>query len=94
MNLKEQLTAEINILDFGANWCVYCRKIAQEFDEVLAECKNVKIIKIDTDKEPDLATEYGIEALPTLVFIKNGVEVHRFAGFTTAENLIEIIKSL
>lgn len=74
-NFKQQvLEADKPVLvDFWAPWCVYCRRIAPAFDKI-AEQQEDKLIfaKINIDDVPDIAEEYGIDTIPTLLIFKNG----------------------
>lgn len=74
-NFKQQvLEADKPVLvDFWAPWCVYCRRIAPAFDKI-AEQQEDKLIfaKINVDDVPDIAEEYGIDTIPTLLIFKNG----------------------
>ena len=74
-NFKQQvLEADKPVLvDFWAQWCVYCRRIAPAFDKI-AEQQEDKLIfaKINIDDVPEIAEEYGIDTIPTLFIFKNG----------------------
>lgn len=74
-NFRQQvLEADKPVLvDFWAPWCVYCRRIAPAFDKI-AEQQEDKLIfaKINVDDVPDIAEEYGIDTIPTLLIFKNG----------------------
>lgn len=74
-NFKQQvLEADKPVLvDFWAQWCVYCRRIAPAFDKI-AEQQEDKLIfaKINIDEVPDIAEEYGIDTIPTLLIFKDG----------------------
>lgn len=77
------------VLDFSAEWCVWCKKLEPTLKELEKKYNgSVEFQTIDTDKESQLAATYKIKGLPTLVFInKNGEEVGRIEGFTSAENI-------
>lgn len=69
------------IVDFWAVWCGPCRQIAPALDELATEfAGRVKVAKLNVDHNPEVAGRYGIRSIPTLVVIKNGVEVDRLIG--------------
>jgi thioredoxin 1 len=65
---------KIEILKFSATWCGPCRVLAQTLKDVEG------ITNIDIDKDRETPAKYGIRSVPTLVFLKDGVEVHRKSG--------------
>lgn len=96
-SFEEMLTgSELPVLvDFYAAWCGPCQMMGPVLDEVNARLKNrIQVVKIDTEKYQDLATEHRIYALPTLVLFKQGKPVQRFEGFVSAEQLIPKLESL
>ena len=62
------------LLDFWASWCGPCRMLSPVVDEVAEERTDVKVGKVNVDEEPDLARRFGVMSIPTVVFLKNGVE--------------------
>lgn len=82
------------LVDFYATWCGPCQMMAGILEQVNAQMKHqVKVIKIDTDKYPQIATEHQIQALPTLVLFKQGQPVERIEGVVPAEKLIERLQA-
>ncbi|NEQ81277.1 MAG: thioredoxin [Moorea sp. SIO2I5] len=83
------------LVDFYAIWCGPCQMMTPILEQVNAELKDrLKVVKIDTDKYPQLASQYGIEALPTLVLFKNGQPQQRIEGLRQAEDLIQLLQAL
>ncbi|MBD2035617.1 thioredoxin [Phormidium sp. FACHB-592] len=83
------------LVDFYATWCGPCQMMAGILEQVNAQMKHqVKVIKIDTEKYPQLASEHQIHALPTLVLFKQGQPVERIEGVVPAEQLIQRLKAL
>ncbi|MDG6243145.1 MAG: thioredoxin domain-containing protein [Methanolobus sp.] len=83
------------LLDFSATWCGPCKmqkphleKVSQEFGDKV----DVKVIDVDQDQS--LAAQYGIQAVPTLIIVKDGAPVKRFTGLTTSAILIEELKKV
>ena len=70
------------LVDFWAPWCVPCRKIAPLLEQfALENAEAIKVVKINTDENMNLATNYRIDSIPTLILFKDGQVVERFVGF-------------
>jgi thioredoxin len=83
------------LVDFYATWCGPCRMLAPILDQVQALLRGkLQIVKIDTDRYPDLASHYEIHALPTMVLFKKGQPVERIEGVMPPEQLIERLTPL
>ena len=68
------------LLDFWASWCGPCRMVGPILDEIAAEREDIKVCKINIDEEPELANEYQVMSIPTLMVMKNGEIVKQAAG--------------
>ena len=69
------------VIDFWATWCGPCKKLAPVIEELASEYEGRAIIgKCDVEENDELAEKFGIMNVPTVVFIKNGVEVKRLSG--------------
>lgn len=90
----QDLAEGISVLDFYANWCMPCKMESSELIKLEENNPSISIFKINTDIEMDLAEEFGITALPTLVFMKNGKEMSRHVGFIPHNDLQEIIDNI
>lgn len=84
---------KIVLVDFWATWCGPCQMIAPVVEEI-AKQGNVKVGKVNVDEEQDLAIEYGVMSIPTLIFFKNGNKVKEAVGFHSKSELKEIINGL
>jgi thioredoxin 1 len=76
------------LVDFWATWCGPCRMQAPILDQVAEEAKTTLIAKVDVDQFNDLAAQYGIASIPTLVIFKDGKEVQRFVGVQNKATLL------
>lgn len=78
------------LVDFYAVWCGPCQMMSPILQEVNDQLKGrLAVVKIDTDKYPDLASRYHIYALPTLVLFKEGEPVDRIEGLLHTEQIVE-----
>ncbi|MCL2923155.1 MAG: thioredoxin [Trichodesmium sp. MAG_R04] len=96
-NFNELLTgSDLPVLvDFYATWCGPCKMMAPILEEVNQQMKNkIRIIKIDTDKYPQLASQYHIEALPTLVLFKNGQAIEKIEGLVQTPQLLKHLNGI
>ena len=64
------------LIDFYADWCMPCRRLAPIIDQIAEECPEYVICKVNVDDEPALASQFGVSSIPTLVVIRNG-ELYR-----------------
>ncbi|MBQ6796364.1 MAG: thioredoxin [Clostridia bacterium] len=89
----EVLNSPIPVLvDFFATWCGPCRMLAPVLESVAEDYEDkVKFVKLDVDEAGDIAREYSIMSIPTLIIIKNGEEVAKQVGSLGAEALEEWI---
>ena len=94
-NFKEEvLNSNIPVLiDFYATWCGPCKMMSPIVEEIAKEMEGkIKVYKIDTDEEQDLAIEYGIMSIPTFMIFKDGKNVATAVGRRDKEELIKMIK--
>ncbi len=83
------------LVDFYATWCGPCQMMSPILEQVGASLRDrVQVVKIDTDRYPTIASQYQIQALPTLVLFKNGQPVERIEGVVQANQLVQHLASL
>ncbi|MBO7445748.1 MAG: thioredoxin [Bacteroidales bacterium] len=81
---------QLVVVDFWATWCGPCRHIAPIVEEVAAEYEGKAVIgKCDTDENGDIAMQFGVMNIPTLIFLKNGEEVDRHVGIISKDELVK-----
>jgi thioredoxin 1 len=84
--------AKLILMDFYADWCGPCKMQGPIFEDLAKDFSDkVEFRKINVDKEGDLALEKGIMVVPTIILEKDGVEVQKWMGVTSKEELIKAI---
>lgn len=80
------------LVDFWAPWCSPCRMIAPVVDEIALEFDGqIKVGKVNVDENREIAIEYGVMSIPTLVIFKGGQPVDRVVGFKSKNELKELL---
>lgn len=82
------------VVDFFATWCGPCKKLSPTLDEVSEELgEQVNLVKVDVDESEDLAMNYGIRSVPTVLFFKNGQQVDKFVGALPKSEIVAKIQA-
>ena len=79
------------LVDFYATWCGPCRMLAPILDEISEERDDIKVVKIDVDKEPELAAQYRVVSIPSVFVIQNGEVVAQSLGAKPKSQLLAMI---
>ena len=80
-NFKHQVGQGVSIVDFWATWCMPCKVMAPILNDIAEEMTGkVKVCKVDVDKHQQLAANYSVRNIPTLIMFKDGKEINRFVG--------------
>ena len=83
------------LVDFYATWCGPCQMMSPILEQVGSHLRDrLQVVKIDTDRYPNIASQYAIQALPTLVLFKNGQPVEKIEGVHQANQLIQHLGGL
>jgi thioredoxin 1 len=86
----EVLESETAVLvDFWAPWCGPCRIIAPHLEELAGERDDLRIVKLNTDDNPQTAAEYNVMSIPTLLLFKNGQVAHQIIGALPKNRLVQ-----
>lgn len=89
---EEVMNSEKPVLvDFWASWCGPCRMVGPILDEIAAEYPEYKIVKINVDEEPELASRYQVVSIPTLMVVKNGQVVSQSAGARPKNQILAML---
>ena len=79
------------LLDFWAPWCAPCRMVVPIIEEIAGERPDIKVGKINVDEQPELASEFSIMSIPTLVVMKNGKIVQQVSGTRPKNAILEML---
>ena len=90
---KEVLSSDKPVVvDFNATWCPPCQALHPILEELSDESDEYKVVFVDIDEDPILATEYHVSSIPCLVFFKNGEEYERRVGLVPKKRIKKILE--
>lgn len=90
-NLKELVASGVHLVDFFADWCGPCKMLMPVLEGI---SDKIDIIKVNVDEHQDLAMEYGVMSIPTLIVFKDGKIVKQMLGFRSKEQLIDEVEGI
>ena len=79
------------LLDFWAPWCGPCRMVGPILEKIAAERPDVKVGKVNVDEQPELAGQFGITSIPTLMVLKNGEIVNQAMGARPKSQILALL---
>ncbi len=93
MDWQKVTTSELPVLvDFWAEWCGPCRRLAPVFERLAAEYEGrVRFAKVNVDENPDLTVRFGVRGIPTLILFRNGEEVERMVGTRSRDEIAALL---
>ena len=95
---KENFNAEVVnsdrpvLLDFWATWCGPCRLVGPLVEEIAAEYPEIKVGKVNVDEQPELAAQFQIMSIPTLMVVKNGKITQRVVGARPKAQILALVQ--
>lgn len=95
---KENFTEEVLkstkpvLVDFWASWCGPCMMLSPVIKEIAEENPEIKVGKVNVDEQGELAQQFGIVNIPTVILFKDGREVQKSIGFVPKEKLVSLFK--
>lgn len=93
-NFKEEVlnSDKLVLIDFWASWCGPCRMVGPIIDEIAKENTDIKVCKVNVDEEPELASEFHIMSIPTLVVMKDGQVMRQSMGAKPKAQILDLLK--
>ena len=91
-NFQQKTKNKVVLVDFWASWCAPCRMMAPVLNDVATELKgNSHVGKVDIQQFQSLASQFKVRSIPTLILLRNGIEINRFVGIKSKDFLLKEI---
>lgn len=92
-NFEELVRDRTVLLDFWAPWCGPCRMVAPILDEIAAEREDITVGKVNVDEQMELAMQFGVASIPTLVVLRNGKPVTTAVGYRPKADILALLEA-
>ena len=79
------------LLDFWASWCGPCRMVSPILEEIAAERSDIKVVKVNVDEQPELASRFEIMSIPTLMVVRGGKVVNQATGARPKNQILQLL---
>lgn len=86
-NFNEKIANGVSLVDFYADWCGPCKMLAPVLEQVSQEQEDLNIVKVNVDENEEVAKQFGIMSIPTLILFKDGQQVAQTMGYQPKETL-------
>lgn len=83
--------AQTVLVDFYADWCMPCKMLSPVIDEIAAERPDVKVVKLNVDHAPEIASRYSVMSIPMLLVFKNGQVAGKSVGYTGKQAIVDML---
>ena len=80
------------LVDFWATWCGPCRMLGPVVKQIAEENPDIKVCKVNVDDEGQLAQQFNVSSIPTVIAFKDGLEINRSIGFVPKQRLLDLVK--
>lgn len=94
-DFKDTIATGITLVDFWATWCGPCRMLTPVLEKISGQMGDkVSIVKVNVDEAQDLAADFGVQSIPTMILFKDGEQIDKKVGMQTEQNIISWIESV
>lgn len=80
------------LVDFYADWCGPCKMMSPIIDQIADETTEAEVFKVNVTENPDLASQYGVTSIPTIITFQNGKETARLLGYRPKQDILAMLK--